>query len=165
MPYTVLGDKNWKDYEVERRRVPGQRRLGRRDGARQLPRQRHGLPAQGLLSAAFGGWNLRLCMPRPRRRNVTAGTQLATGKAATSPASQWHNVKLRFSGTTITGFVDDVQVLTVTNTLYASGMAGLVTGGENNARNTALVRQPHCQHRRRPETPADGIRPGCQPAL
>ncbi len=47
-------------------------------------------------------------------------------------------MKLRFSGATITGFVDDVQVLTVTNTLFASGMAGLVTGGENNVRNTAL---------------------------
>ena len=47
-------------------------------------------------------------------------------------------MKLRFSGAAITGFVDDVQVLSVTNNQYAAGMAGLVTGGENNARNTAL---------------------------
>jgi galactosylceramidase len=71
-------------------------------------------------------------------RNAAAGTQLATGKANNTAGSQWHNVKLRFSGTTITGLVDDVQVLIVSNNLYASGMAGLVTGGENNTRNTAF---------------------------
>ena len=45
---------------------------------------------------------------------------------------------LRFAGTTITGLVDDAQVLTASNNLYTSGMASLITGGENNARNTAL---------------------------
>jgi galactosylceramidase len=73
-----------------------------------------------------------------RGGGTAAGTQLATGKAGNVAANQWHNVKLRFSGATITGLVDEVRVLTVTNNLYAGGMAGLVTGGENNARNTAL---------------------------
>jgi hypothetical protein len=41
---------------------------------------------------------------------------------------QWHNVKLQFAGTSIAGFVDGVQVLTVTNSLHSHGMAGLVTG-------------------------------------
>jgi hypothetical protein len=47
-------------------------------------------------------------------------------------------VKLQFSGPTITGFVDDHQVLSIQNQKYGHGMAGLVAGGENDARNTAL---------------------------
>jgi hypothetical protein len=71
-------------------------------------------------------------------RGAAATRPLAAGKAANVAGNQWHNVKLRFSGTTISGYVDDVRVLTVSDPLYASGMAGLVTGGENNARNTAF---------------------------
>ena len=44
--------------------------------------------------------------------------------------SQWHNLKLRFDGSTITGLVDDKPVLTATDTLYSHGMAGLMAGGE-----------------------------------
>jgi hypothetical protein len=61
-------------------------------------------------------------------KNETDGKQLATGTAANVAANQWHNVKLQFSGSTISGFVDGVQVLSTTNNLYSRGMAGLVTG-------------------------------------
>jgi galactosylceramidase len=137
MPYTVLGDRNWKDYEVSAdvcldnggwAGVMGRvNYLG--SGTVCLPRgyyMRFSEDGTCALLAATQG------------RNATAGNQLAAGRADIPAPGQWHNVKLRFSGTTITGFVDDVQVLAVSNDLYASGMAGLVTGGENNARNTAL---------------------------
>jgi galactosylceramidase len=137
MPYTVLGDKNWKDYEVSAdvcldnggwAGVMGRvNYLG--SGTVCLPKGYYmRLSEDGtcaLLAATQG-------------RSAAADNQLATGKANNVAANQWHNVKLRFSGATITGFVDDVQVLTVSNDLYAGGMAGLVTGGEDNARNTAL---------------------------
>ena len=42
--------------------------------------------------------------------------QMAAGTAANVAGNQWHNVKLQFSGSTITGFVDGAQVLSVTNT-------------------------------------------------
>ena len=42
--------------------------------------------------------------------------------------NQWHNLKLRFDGSTITGLIDGRPVLSVTDTLYAHGMAGLLTG-------------------------------------
>ena len=42
--------------------------------------------------------------------------------------NQWHNLKLRFEGSTITGWVDDQSVLSATDTLYSRGMAGLMTG-------------------------------------
>ena len=61
---------------------------------------------------------------------------MAAGTAANVAGNQWHNVKLQFSGSTITGFVDGAQVLSVTNNLYSRGMAGLVTG-DNKTRNTA----------------------------
>jgi galactosylceramidase len=148
MPYTVLGDRDWKDYEVSAdvcldnggwAGVMGRvNNLG--NGTTSLPKGYYmrlsedgtcvlyaatGLPGRG------GGGGLR-------GGSTAAGIQLATGKAANIAANQWHNVKLRFSGAAITGFVDDVQVLSVTNTQYAAGMAGLLTGGDNNARNTAL---------------------------
>jgi galactosylceramidase len=40
----------------------------------------------------------------------------------------WHNLKLRLSGPTLTGFVDGRPILTATDTLYAKGMAGLLAG-------------------------------------
>jgi galactosylceramidase len=72
-----------------------------------------------------------------QERNTGAGKQLATGQVANIAGQQWHNVKLQFSGTTITGFVDGVQVLTATDSLYPAGMAGLITGDVRD-RNTAL---------------------------
>jgi len=150
MPYTVLGDRNWKDYEVSSdvcldnggwAGVMGRvNNLG--NGTTCLPRGYYMrlavdgtcalYAATGLSGRGGGGGG------GARGGGTAAGTQLATGKADNVAGNQWHNVKLRFSGATITGFVDDAQVLSVTNNLYAAGMAGLVTGGENNARNTAL---------------------------
>jgi galactosylceramidase len=137
MPYTILGDKNWKDYEVS---VDVFLDNGGWAGV------------MGRVSSAFSGdvcnpkgYYLRLeadgtcaLFAATQTRSAAAGTQLATGKANQATGSQWHNVKLRFSGTTITGFVDGAQVLSVSNDLCAGGLAGLVTGGEHNARNTAL---------------------------
>lgn len=48
----------------------------------------------------------------------------------------WHNVKLRFSGTAITGFVDGEQVISATNELCSHGMAGLIAG-DDTVRSTA----------------------------
>ena len=42
----------------------------------------------------------------------------------------WHNLKLRFEGSTITAFVDGKQVLSANDTLYPRGMAGLLAGQE-----------------------------------
>jgi hypothetical protein len=62
--------------------------------------------------------------------------QMVAGTAKNFATNQWHNVKLQFSGATITGFVDGVPVLSTTNRTYSHGMAGLVTG-DNQTRNTA----------------------------
>jgi hypothetical protein len=53
-------------------------------------------------------------------------------------ANQWHTLTLRFSGSIITGFVDKIQILAVTNSTFSEGMAGLVTGSKNKTKNIAL---------------------------
>jgi hypothetical protein len=64
--------------------------------------------------------------------------RVAVGSAKRWRWNQWHNIKLRFSGSSIVGFVDDVQVFSEDNNTFGNGLAGLATGGEGNARNTAI---------------------------
>jgi len=47
-------------------------------------------------------------------------------------------LKLQFSGTNLTACVDGKPVLSVGDGTYPRGLAGLVTGGEGDTRNTAL---------------------------
>ena len=46
--------------------------------------------------------------------------------AGASIALQWHNLKLRFEGDQITGYVDGVEVVKATSDHYQKGMAGLI---------------------------------------
>ena len=41
-------------------------------------------------------------------------------------SGKWYNLKLRFKGNEITGFVDGNQVIKIADELYAHGMAGLL---------------------------------------
>lgn len=63
------------------------------------------------------------------------GTSLASGTATLT--GTWHNVKLRMTGTTLTGLIENTQVCSVTNSSSGNGVAGLCTGNTNNTRNTA----------------------------
>jgi galactosylceramidase len=56
--------------------------------------------------------------------------ELGTVQLSNIGPNQWHNLKLRFEGSTITGLVDDKPVLNATDSLYPRGMAGLTAGGE-----------------------------------
>jgi len=64
-------------------------------------------------------------------------TRLATFKVPAISGNQWHNLKIQFSDKNIIGFVDQTKVLTASDTTFPNGMAGFVTGGEKDARNTA----------------------------
>ena len=65
------------------------------------------------------------------------GTSLASGTATLTGTNTWHNVKLQMNGSTLTGFIENKQVTTVTNSSSGNGVAGLCTGSTNNTRNTA----------------------------
>jgi len=54
--------------------------------------------------------------------------ELAATRLDKIAPQEWHNLKLRFEGTRITGSVDGKQVLSAENDLYSIGMAGLMAG-------------------------------------
>ena len=137
MPYTIIGDRDWKDYEVSADLML--------DGGGWAG-------VMGRINGTGSGWG---CNPKGyyarlaqdgtvsiwvanSSQNGEPGKQLASGKLADFKSGKWHNLKLRFAGTKISVLVDEAEVATATDSTYASGMAGLVSGGEKNTRNTAL---------------------------
>ena len=155
MPYTIVGDENWRDYEVSAdifldhggwAGVMGRvNNVG--DGYGCAPKAYYlRLAADGVYSLVAVNGNAGEVALGDKEHQAML---LASGHAADHgekpmiagalkdfDASQWHNVKLRFSGENLTGFVDGAQVLTTTSHLYSHGMAGFVTG-DTNIRNTA----------------------------
>ena len=161
MPYTIIGDDSWQDYEVSAdifldhggwAGVMG-RVNNAGDGYGCAPK------AYYLRLAADGGYALvaingkdgevelgdkeHQAMLRAAGNSGNSGNsgergekQIIGGGLKDFDAGKWHNVKLRFSGDKITGFVDGAQVLAATSHLYSHGMAGLVTG-DTDSRNTA----------------------------
>jgi galactosylceramidase len=73
-----------------------------------------------------------------QNENVAVGVKLADATIPKFSAQKWHNLKLQFSGDTISGFMDGVKVLSVKNSVYTKGMAGLMTGTDPKLRNTAF---------------------------
>ncbi|MGO8675167.1 MAG: hypothetical protein ACLQVX_04780, partial [Limisphaerales bacterium] len=133
---TIIGDQNWKDYEVSADVCLDNGGWAGVMGRISNVGTGYGCVPKGyyLRFAADGNCTL---FATTQARDAADGTQLASGTAANSAGSQWHNVKLQFSGDIIAGFVDGAQVLSVTNDLYSRGMAGLVTGNDPKNRNTA----------------------------
>jgi len=137
MPYTILGDEKWKDYEVS-----ADIYLDNGGWAGVMGRVNNTGSGYGCTPKAYymrlGADGACSLYAATQARNAVDGNQLATGTAKNVAGKQWHNVKLQFQGSTITGFVDGVEVVKATDTLYGSGMAGLITGGSATVRNTAL---------------------------
>ena len=80
---------------------------------------------------------------QPRRNRGGPGVRvpsdvlLASGTAGNMDPKGWQNVKLRMAGSIITGFVNGTPILSATDSVCASGMAGLLTG-DGDTRNTAM---------------------------
>jgi galactosylceramidase len=134
-PYTIIGDEHWQDYEVS-----ADIYLDDGGWAGVMGRVNNVGTGYGCVPK---GYYLRLgvdgscaLFATTQAKNETAGRQLAAGTAPDVSGKKWHNLKLQFSGETITGFVDGTQILSVTNNLYSRGMAGLITG-DFKTRNTA----------------------------
>jgi galactosylceramidase len=155
MPYTVLGDDQWRDYEVSAdvylnpgdsagvmgrinnvgpgfRNVPkgyyltlgddGQCHLVLIRGLKRNPNKLEGdVEQQALIKAGKAGDD-----------SEGGPKELGTVQLPNIRPDQWHNLKLRFEGTNITGFVDDKPVLTATDNVYGRGMAGLRAGEDKN---------------------------------
>jgi galactosylceramidase len=155
MPYTIIGDQNWTDYEVSADVYLDDGGWAGVMGRVNNVGTGYGCVPKGyyLRLAADGACTLVTINGKigPEelgdkehqemlRANGNSGgkgeNQMAAGTAKSAASNQWHNVKLSFSGSTITGYVDGAQVLCTTNSLFSHGMAGLVTG-DNKTKNTA----------------------------
>ena len=79
-----------------------------------------------------------LYVSKQDEKNNEMGTLLATGKASGISAAHWHTLMLRFSGNTITGFVNNNLILSASDSIFAEGMAGLVSGSKDKTSNIAL---------------------------
>ena len=155
MPYTIIGDEHWQDYEVSAdiyldnggwAGVMGRvNNVG--DGYGCAPKGYYlRLATNGVCTLiAINGkaGELDLGDKEHQAALLAAGNtgekgekQMVAGIVKNFDVNQWHNVKLQFVGITITGFVDGVPVLSTTNNAFSHGMAGLVTS-DNKTRNTA----------------------------
>jgi galactosylceramidase len=136
-PYTILGDAQWTDYEISAD-------IFFDDGG--------WAGVMGRLNATGNGWDgdpngyyARLNADghcalyiANQRLQGTRDQQLASGEVKAWSTNGWHNVKLRFEGSKITMLVDDAAVVSAEDGTFPQGMAGLITGGDGDARNTAL---------------------------
>ncbi|MEP6727664.1 MAG: galactosylceramidase [Bacteroidota bacterium] len=137
MPYTIVGDDGWQDYEV----------------SADIYMDNGGAAGvMGRINNVGGGYG---CVPKgyyfnvgadgtcslfisTQKKNEDIGDKLAGATIPNFLADKWHNVKLQFSGDTISGFLDNVKILSAKNNVYPKGMAGLMTGTVPKLRNTAF---------------------------
>ena len=140
MPYTILGDSTWTDYEVS-----ADIHLDNGGWAGVLGRVSNTGSGYGCNPL---GYYLRLyadgkaaLYAADQKKNGDPGNLLATTRIRLAKSQTWNNIKLQFKGKKITGFVNNIAVITVVDATYSHGLAGLVTGGENGVRNTAMFDQ------------------------
>jgi len=149
-PYTILGDDQWQDYEIS-----ADVYLNPGDSAAVMGRVNdvgtgYGSIPKGYFLELGDDGKCRLVVIRgkmDKKKTTGDAEQQALIRARTDDSTggekvlgavqlpnigsgQWHNLKLRFAGSTIAGWVDQKPVLSATDTLYSHGMAGLLAGGD-----------------------------------
>ena len=150
-PYTIIGDNEWTNYEVS-----ADVYLNPGDSAGVMGRVNDAGPGYGCIPKGYflqlgDDGQCRLVVVRgkkDKKKLVGDAEQQALIKAANDlseggekvigtnqlsniSSNQWHKLKLRFEGSTITGLVDEKPVITATDPLYSHGMAGLMAGGDS----------------------------------
>jgi len=148
-PYTILGDDQWQDYEVAADIwiAPG-------ESAGVMGRVNHigtgyGCVPKGYYLQLGGDGLCQLVVVRGKKDKkkpvgdaeqqrliavqadeAEEGGEKVLGSAQVEAfqTGRWHQLKLRFAGTTLTGLVDGKVVLTVNDSLYPRGMVGLMAG-------------------------------------
>ncbi len=148
MPYTILGDDDWQDYEISADVYlnPGDSAgvMGRINnvgyGYRSTPKgyfvtlsddgQCHLVVIRGLKrDRKLEGDAEQQALIKAGKDDSEGGEkELGSVQLQNISTNQWHNLKLRFAGTNITALVDEKVVLTATDPLYSHGMAGLRAG-------------------------------------
>jgi galactosylceramidase len=137
MPYTILGDDNWQDYEVSADIYLDNGGAAGLMGRITNVGTGYGCVPKGYYISMGADGTCSLFIST-QNKNETAGLKLSTAVVPDFSANKWHNLKLQFSGDAVSGFVDGIKVLSATNSIYAKGMAGLMTGTDPKLRNTAF---------------------------
>ena len=144
--YTILGDADWRDYEVS-----ADVWLNPQDEAAVMGRlcdvgSGYGIWAKGYYLRLDDGGNCTLVISRGKpdpkeligdkeqqeailaRKDVEAGGEYTLDSAHVDGIApcRWHNLRLRFEGESITGFVDGRPVVQARSDHYPRGMAGLM---------------------------------------
>lgn len=144
--YTILGDVSWQDYEVS-----ADVYLNPGDEAGVMGRlcdvgSGYGVWAKGYYLKLDDKGKVTLVLTRGKRdqkeligdkeqqaiilarKDVEIGGEYTLDESEVSGISslEWHNLKLRFEGDRIAGYVDGVEVVKATSDHYGKGMAGLI---------------------------------------
>lgn len=137
MPYTILGDTNWTDYEVSAD-------VFLDDGG--------WAGVMGRINSTGNGWDgdpdgyyVRLYADggcalyvADQRIKGSRDRQLVIANISHWRWNRRHNVKLRFQGSRISCLIDSAVVLAIDDKTFSKGMVGLISGGEGNGRNSAV---------------------------
>jgi galactosylceramidase len=134
MPYTILGNSEWTDYEVAADVFIETNGTAGIMGRVNATGQGYGCQpnAYYMTISSQGDCDLYL-VTQDRKQKPKL---LASAKPGTK-ANEWYKMKLRFTGSSIQAFIDDKQVLQAVDTSFAKGMAGIMTLDENPKRTTA----------------------------
>ncbi len=138
MPYTIIGDPVWKDYEISADVYLCEKGWAGIMGHVTSTGNGWGCKPNGYYLSLSADGTCSLYVSKQDEKNNEMGTLLATGTVSNITARQWHALKLSFSGNTITGFVDNIQVLSVADSTFSKGMAGLVAGSKDKTSNIAM---------------------------
>lgn len=155
-PYSIIGDDQWRDYEVS-----ADVYLNSGDAAGIMGRVNHVGTGYGFIPKGYylqlddnGLCSLIVVRGKINKKELIGDAEqqaiiksgkdegeggekvLATIQLPNIKTNRWHNLKLRFEGSTITGFVNGKQVIKATDVLYEQGMAGLLVGAEKNKLST-----------------------------
>jgi galactosylceramidase len=136
MPYTILGDAAWTDYEVTADLyLDNGGWAGLMGRVTQTGNGWDGNPA-GYYARLYQDGGVALYCADPKLRG-SRDRQLAVGSTENWKWGKWHTATLRFEGPKISLLIDGTPTLSANDTTHPQGMAGLITGGEGTARNTA----------------------------
>lgn len=149
-PYTIIGDNDWKDYEVS-----ADVYLTQSDTAGVMGRVNHVGTGYGFIPKGYflqlsdnGKCDLVVVRGKKDKKKLVGDAEqqaairaanddseggekiLATAQVESIGPGKWHTLSMRFDGTNITGLVDGKQVVTATDSLYSHGMAGLLAGAD-----------------------------------
>jgi galactosylceramidase len=137
-PYTILGDPNWTDYEISSdiffddagwAGVMG-RVTSTGNGWEDAP--------DAYYARLYADGTCSLWIASQHIKSKSHDRPLATGGVKKWNPAAWHNLMLRFAGAKISLLVDGTTIITTEDHQRSAGMAGLITGGDGDARNSAL---------------------------